>query len=387
MTDPRKRWAGPLALLLIWPGLAAADVGPLLARIKAVGKEGAGNVEAARAWQELTARGPEALTDILAALGDANPVAANYLRSAIEAIADKALTSGKTLPAKQLEAFVLDKRHSGPARRLAYDYLVRIEPKTADRLLPGMLDDPGAELRRDAVAVVLREAKTRLDKDDRDGARTSYQKALKHACDRDQVQLVARQLKELGVEVDLTKQFGYITSWMVIGPFDNSRGAGYHETYPPEKGIDLKAEYTGKEGAKVRWIEHTTAKPLGEVDFNKIFDEQKGVVAYAWTAVESPSARPVEIRALSNNAVRIYLNGKEVFKREEYHHGTRMDQHVGRATLKAGRNEILVKICQNEQTEDWARLWHFQLRVCDGIGGAVPLTVITGKGARNKGEK
>jgi hypothetical protein len=148
----------------------------------------------------------------------------------------------------------------------------------------------------------------------------------------------------------------------------------------------LKAVYKGKDGKEVRWAAHTAAKPLGEVDFNKIFGELKGVTAYAYAVVDSPAARPVELRATSNDAVRIYLNGKEVFAREEYHHGTRMDQHVGRGTLKTGRNEILVKVCQNEQSEDWARLWHFQLRVCDALGGAVPLTVVTGKSANKGGQ-
>jgi hypothetical protein len=50
-----------------------------------------------------------------------------------------------------------------------------------------------------------------------------------------------------------------------------------------------------------------------------------------------------------------------------------MDQHVGRGTLKAGRNEILVKVCQNEQTDSWAQQWSFQLRVTDALGGAVAL--------------
>ncbi len=384
---PWTRWAGPLVLLLIWPGLGAADVGPLLGRIKAVGKEGAGSVEAAQAWKELTARGPEVLLDILTALDDARPIAANYLRSAVEAVADRALASGKSLPKDKLEVFVRDTRRDGAARRLAYDYLVRLDPKTPDRLLPGMLDDPGAELRRDAVAVVLAQAKGQLDQGDRDGARITYQKALKHARARDQVQQIAKQLKGLGVDVDLTRQFGYLARWMVIGPFDNTGGTGFHTTYPPEKGIDLNAAYPGKGGKKVRWTEYIPTKPLGEVDFNKIFGEQKGVVAYAFTAVESPAAQPVEIRATSNDAVRIYLNGKEVFQREEYHHGTRMDQHVGRGTLKAGRNEILIKVCQNEQTEEWTRLWHFQLRVCDALGGSVPLTVVTGRAGQKRGQR
>jgi hypothetical protein len=31
----------------------------------------------------------------------------------------------------------------------------------------------------------------------------------------------------------------------------------------------------------------------------------------------------------------------------------------------------LLKICQNEQTEDWAQRWEFQVRICDSSGTAV----------------
>jgi hypothetical protein len=55
----------------------------------------------------------------------------------------------------------------------------------------------------------------------------------------------------------------------------------------------------------------------------------------------------------------------------------REDQYLARGKLKAGRNELLVKVCQNEQSEDWAQDWKFQLRICDASGGAVPLKVVT----------
>jgi len=47
-----------------------------------------------------------------------------------------------------------------------------------------------------------------------------------------------------------------------------------------------------------------------------------------------------------------------------------IDQYRVRAELKPGANTILLKLCQNEQTEDWAQRYEFQLRVCDpsGIG-------------------
>lgn len=362
---------------LVVPGQAAAgsDLAPLLARVKAVAGEGKGNVEASAAMKELVKQGPEALPEILAAIDDASPLTANWLRSAVDAVADRALLGGKSLPEKKLEAFVRDTRHSGLARRLAYEWLVRIDARTPERLLPDMLDDPGAELRRDAVAVVLKEAQEYFDKEQKAAATATYRKALKHARERDQVQLIAARLKKLDVDIDLTTHFGFITRWQVVGSFDNKKGVGFHTVYPPEKGVDPAAVYKDKDGAAIRWQEHETKLPLGLVDFNKIYGNLHGTTAYAHAVVTSPSERPVELRASSNNALQIYLNGKQIFGREEYHHGTRMDQHVGKGTLRAGRNEILVKVCQNEQTEAWAQSWTFQLRVCDHLGAAVPLVV------------
>src|SRR5205809_469736 len=91
-----------LALILI-PPTSAGELDPLLDKIKAVGREGAGNVEAARAWRELTQRGPGALIEILTALDDASPRAANWLRTAVAAIAERTVEAGKPLPAGQLE--------------------------------------------------------------------------------------------------------------------------------------------------------------------------------------------------------------------------------------------------------------------------------------------
>jgi hypothetical protein len=115
------------------------------------------------------------------------------------------------------------------------------------------------------------------------------------------------------------------------------------------------------------------------VDINAAYGNLKGAVVYGYAVVASETERPVELRAGSNNAVRIWLNGKEVYFREEYHHGMEMDQHIGKGTLKSGRNEILIKVCQNEQTDSWAQLWSFQLRVCDYLGAAVPVTNVTEK--------
>src|SRR5689334_20049644 len=85
-----KAWWAVGAALVLWasPACGADQVGRLVARIRAVGGEGAGNAEAAAAWKELVRLGPGALPEVLAALDDAGPVAANWLRAAVDAVAE-----------------------------------------------------------------------------------------------------------------------------------------------------------------------------------------------------------------------------------------------------------------------------------------------------------
>jgi hypothetical protein len=373
------------AVLLVWSLGAtwscAQEVNSLLIRIKAVGKEGAGNVEASKAWKELAANGPGVLPEVLAGMDDANPVAINWLRGAVEAIQDKASARGDKIPQAKIEAFLHDIKHSGKARRLAYECLVKLDPKTPERLLPTMLNDPSSELRRDAVARKL-DVALQKGSEKSPGRKKSLEELLQSARDRDQVEKICQELKKQGVEIDRTAHFGFVTRWLLLGPFDNSGGVGFNNIYPPEKGIDIKTAYQGKGNQEVHWKEWAakdTTKEIGIVDFNEAIGALHGTVAYGYAVVHSESPRNVELRAGSNNAVRIWLNGKEVYFREEYHHGMEMDQHVGKGVLQAGHNEILIKVCQNEQKDSWAQQWSFQLRVCDALGGAVPVTNVTEK--------
>jgi hypothetical protein len=235
-----------------------------------------------------------------------------------------------------------------------------------------MLDDPSPELRRDAVAVVVADAEKKLAAGDKDAARAAYRKALTGAVDEDQVEDIAKALKELGVNVDLNAHYGFIRSWHLVAPFDNSKVNGFSTVYPPEKGVDLKAVYKGKGDAEAKWVAHTTEDPHGLVDLNKVLTKHKGCVAYVYAVVESETERPVEVRVGSITAIKVFLNGEELFAREEYHHGMRVDQYVARGILKKGRNEVLLKVCQNEQTEDWAQNWLIQARLSDATGCAVP---------------
>jgi hypothetical protein len=377
MVKPMICWAVALSLTALSVSNAfAAPADALVAKIKEVGAQGSGNVEAATAWKELVKLGPDAMLPILSAMDTNKKTASNWLRPAIDAIGEKALKDKQPLPKDDLEKFVLKTTNPQTGRRIAYEWLVRLDPATPGRLLPGMIQDPSPELRHEAIAVLIEDAKKNLEKEDKPGAKTLFQKALTGACEEEQVNEIVKQLKALGVEVDVAAHLGFIEGYHLVAAFDNAGEAGFKVVYQPEKGVDLKATYkSGDEDAK--WTQTTTADPYGVVDLNKVIGKKKGIVAYAFAVIDSPDARPVQIRLGTMNAVKVFLNGKEVYGRDEYHHGMNVDQHIAPGVLKAGRNELLFKLCQNEQKEEWAQDWKVQARLCDEVGVAVPFKLIS----------
>lgn len=357
----------------------AADLDRNLRTIRAIESEGRGNKEAALAWRELARGSAQDLPAIFLAFDGANPLVVNYLRGLVEAISQRELEKGAKLPAAEIEKFILDTSHDPHGRRLAFEVLARVDPTASDRLIPGMINDPSVEFRRDAIARLIDEAAKLLAAEKRDDARHTLAKGLAAARDDDQVQVLKKQLEGLGEKVDLPGHFGFLMSWQLVAPFDNVDKKGLAAVYPPERELDLAAMYEGKEGQKIGWVAHTTGSEYGVVDLAKALGPFKGSVAYAVTEFQSAAERQVDLRLGTPNSWKVWLNGELVFAREEYHRGMNLDQYRMRGKLKPGKNVILIKICQNEQKEEWAQRWQFQLRVCDATGTAVLSTDRSGK--------
>lgn len=365
----------PLAFLLLSPTLHAEPWTTPLATLRQVGPEGAGNAEAATAWQELSGLGPEAIVPILSAMEGSGLLARNWMRAAVEAIAEREQKASGQLPADALKTFLLDRSQEPNARRLAFDLYTRLDAESAAALVPGMIDDPSPALRREAVAKLLGEGRAQLEAGDSEKSRTTLLAALDAAREVDQIDAITKLLREkLEEKVDLPKHFGFLSHWHLIGPFDNTDRAGFDTVYPPELGIDLSAEYPGKGGSPVKWQAYATPDDYGKVDFNQPFGPLKQVTGYAYTEFTAAEARDAQLRLGCKNAWKVWFNGELLFGRDEYHRGQRIDQYTLPVKLKAGKNTLLVKACQNEQEQDWTVQWEFQLRVCDATGTAILAT-------------
>ena len=372
---------GLLALKFCFVG-HAASISDSIDTIRSVGAEGKGNAAASKAWKSLSQAEASALPQILQSMKGTSPLAANWLRASVDTIASRS----KNLPEKELLSFIADPQQDPRARRLAFELIQKFNPKRADKLIPGLINDPSVELRREAVAQVIEEGNRQKDAKQNEAAIKSYHKALNAARDINQIQTSTTALRQLNEKVDLPSHFGFLMHWNVIGPFDNTKRSGFDKLYPPEKTIDFSAVYEGKNG-KVEWSEFITANEYGMVDINKAYpgpgDGLKEVTAYAYTEYKATETREVELRLGCKNAWKIWHNGQLVFGRDEYHRGIRIDQYQLNLKLAKGRNTLLIKLCQNEQTQPWTKEWQFQLRICDSTGTAIhaanrPTTPTTG---------
>ena len=340
--------------------------------LKSVGQFSKGTQQAKQASEALVAGGAKNLVPLLQAFDGASPLAANWLRSTFETIADSEMKAGQSLPKDQFLAFIKDSDNSPAARRLAYEWLLIRRPELKGQLIPSMLSDPSPEFRRDAVAVLLTDA----SKAEGDQATELYQKALQAAVHEDQVKTISKALRGSGIEVNLQTHFGFLTDWKIIGPFNNKEGIGYAADYPPESEIDVSAEYEGQRGT-VKWEAIGTNDDFGLINIAEEVKNYKGSVMYVTATYSSASDMPVEFRLGTPNAWKLWVNDKLQFEREEYHRSTKMDQYQIPVQLKSGQNRILLKLCQNEQTQSWAQKYQFQLRVSDTTGAAVLPSVTT----------
>ena len=137
-----------------------------------------------------------------------------------------------------------------------------------------------------------------------------------------------------------------VQEWQVAGPFAADVGqAG------PENGINLKATYAGKDGKKVGWSK-LTADREGRVDLESALGTRQAA-AFLYAPVSSKAAQEGACVVLLPAGARAsgWVNGKEV----KFQAGAApadpktMLPSSADLPLKAGKNEVLLKIVGSDQ--------------------------------------
>jgi hypothetical protein len=140
-------------------------------------------------------------------------------------------------------------------------------------------------------------------------------------------------------------------AWYYIGPFDSPDNTGFKTEFPPEKEIDLKKTYAGKNGAKASWAKGNFTD--GEVNSLALFEEKNNTYAVVYLYREIDCERPAEatLSLGSDDTLTVWLNGEKLLS-EEVYRGAEADQNKVTLKLKKGKNRFLMKICQGDG--DWA---------------------------------
>ncbi|MCI0515672.1 tetratricopeptide repeat protein [candidate division KSB1 bacterium] len=149
--------------------------------------------------------------------------------------------------------------------------------------------------------------------------------------------------------------------WLVCGPFDNKNG--FQHPFAPEiiQGADKKS-YSE---ISPNWRPLVDDTHDGFVNLKHFFGKSQWQVAYATIDLYSPTSQTVQFRLGSDEATKVWLNSKEIWKFNQ-RQDAMPDHNLIEAPLKEGNNRILLKVCN--QFGDWG----FYFRVTDAKGQPVP---------------
>lgn len=140
-----------------------------------------------------------------------------------------------------------------------------------------------------------------------------------------------------------------IADWLFIGPFANPDGKGLDVAYPPEKGVDVKASYDGRDG-KTGWQKFSN--PTGRIMVDTLLEPKENCVVYGACIVDAPQAGPYQLLVGSDDGVKVWVNGKEVW-RNQIERSMQVDADKIDVSLNKGPNLLLIKVQQQQGGVGW----------------------------------
>jgi putative heme-binding domain-containing protein len=153
-----------------------------------------------------------------------------------------------------------------------------------------------------------------------------------------------------------------ISKVWLVGPFPDGKG-GLKTVHPPEqRAIDLAADYrVGK--SKLVWKE-TAPQAHSLYNLTKMFGPSNNSSFYAYTRLESPARQRVLLLVGSDDGVKVWNNGREVWV-NDLTRGVLPFEDVVVLDLQPGSNDLLVRV--HNRAGDSGLYLHYR-----GLGQVVP---------------
>jgi tetratricopeptide (TPR) repeat protein/transglutaminase-like putative cysteine protease len=168
------------------------------------------------------------------------------------------------------------------------------------------------------------------------------------------------------------KGLGYISSFLIVGPFDNDGKAGLDQVFEPEAEltgpITPGRAYSGKE-RPVRYRAITNAFPFGWLDASALVRPETKVCVYATAFVKDEKltrgTRKVRAYVGVGGAFKLFWNGQESLTDAAYR-GHDFDRSGVELELVPGPNPLVVKVCGDDDAPE------LSVRLADAKGAPDP---------------
>jgi tetratricopeptide (TPR) repeat protein/transglutaminase-like putative cysteine protease len=170
------------------------------------------------------------------------------------------------------------------------------------------------------------------------------------------------------------KALGYVSSFLIVGPFDNEGKAGLDQVFEPEAELASSSPitpgraYSGKE-RPVRYRAVANAFPFGWLDASALVRPETKVCIYATTFVKDDKltrgTRKVRAYVGAGGAFKLFWNGQEALRDEAYR-GHDFDRSGAELVLQPGPNPLVLKVCGEDNAPE------VSLRLADETGAPDP---------------
>ncbi len=163
------------------------------------------------------------------------------------------------------------------------------------------------------------------------------------------------------------KELGFITEWLVVGPFRCQQGELSRQDIPV--GAIHPAQSVQTLVGERTWQKASATQPFGVLDFRAIFTGEPWVSAYTACWVQIPGPEPVSLRVGSNDGAAVWLDGKLLLC-ADVPRGLQVDHDRVSVAGEPGRWHLLVVKVINH-----ANLWKLAVRFTDLAGRPVRVPV------------
>lgn len=171
----------------------------------------------------------------------------------------------------------------------------------------------------------------------------------------DAVRRAAHAMRVEGPNPEFARLIGVVNRWHFIGPFFWNPGTGFEPTFFGEPEVNLDAVYN-VDGHELKWRVVESDDVVGVYNLSAVIENVENAVAFAFVRIQVEAGGPAQVRAGSDDGIRVWVNGDVVLEKD-VDRGYDIDQDIADIELKPGMNELLVQITQR------AGGWAFCLRL------------------------